>query len=531
MKPAFLPVLCVLVAAAAVAQDDTLTLKKEAFLDKCKGAWVGQMFGVCYAGPHEFQSNGAIIEGDLRGWKPEYMKESLGQDDIYVEMTFLEALEEHGLDISHADAGKAFAASEYPLWHANYYGRENIRAGIMPPLSGHPSFNRHADDIDFQIEADLFGILCPAMPHESNRLCDVFGHIMNYGDGVYGGMFVSGMYAAAYTESEDVGKVVQSGLDCIPAQSQYYACIADVVRWHGEDPVDWRATWQKIEDKWQDDMDCSPREPFNIDAKLNGAYIVMGLLYGNGDMLKTAEIATRCGQDSDCNASNATGVLGCMLGYNALDESITSGVAPMGEDKFIYTKHSFNSLIEACQSMTEAIVARAGGEITDDAYLIPRQAPKAPATFEQWVDQSALLETMITDREMATWDPRFTCVACGTDMSPGILPHLTGRKSVLVLHPVDQDTPAAIEGRLEIPEQATALRLDLASHPQGNYTIRASVDGSVILDEVVDSAGQWTSVTANIAPWRGKEVLLRIENAANGDWNFEAAFIDDVVVE
>ena len=35
-----------------------------------------------------------------------------------------------------------------------------------------------------------------------------------------------------------------------------------------------------------------PVSTFNIDAKLNGAYIVMGLLYGEGDPDKTLEIST-----------------------------------------------------------------------------------------------------------------------------------------------------------------------------------------------------------------------------------------------
>ena len=38
--------------------------------------------------------------------------------------------------------------------------------------------------------------------------------------------------------------------------------------------------------------------PFNIDATINSAYIVIGLLYGQGDFAKTMDIATRCGQDS-----------------------------------------------------------------------------------------------------------------------------------------------------------------------------------------------------------------------------------------
>ena len=76
--------------------------------------------------------NGVAIDEELRPWKPEYIAGAIQQDDCYVEMTFLKALEDHGLDITYEQAGRAFANTEYPLWHANYYGRENVRAGIMP---------------------------------------------------------------------------------------------------------------------------------------------------------------------------------------------------------------------------------------------------------------------------------------------------------------------------------------------------------------------------------------------------------------
>jgi hypothetical protein len=375
------------VACAAGAQEAPVrTLTKEQFLDKLKGAWAGQMIGVCYGDRYEFQSNAKPILDDVAAWDPARVKGALAQDDIYVEMTFLKSLENYGLDVTHEQAGKDFAESKYELWHANKFGRLNVQKGIMPPLSGHPTYNKHADDIDFQIEADLFGIICPGLPHESNRLGRLFGSIMNFGDGVYGGLFVSGMYAAAYFENSDVEKVIAEGLACIPEDSQYHKCISDVIRWHKENPTDWLATWHKIEENWQRDDDCQPGDPVNIDAKVNGAYIVMGMLYGDGDFYKTMEISTRCGQDADCNPSSAAGVLGCMKGYAGLGDA-TSGIPAMADAKFSYTDYSFNTLVPACQKVTEQIIVRAGGKVTEDGYTLPEQKPQPPETLEQWVRQ------------------------------------------------------------------------------------------------------------------------------------------------
>lgn len=364
--------------------EERRVITKERFLDKCRGAWAGQMIGVTYGAPYEFRSNAKPITEPLQEWTPDRVAGAIQQDDLYVEMTFLKALEEHGLDITLEQAGAAFAATEFKLWHANRVGRENVRKGIMPPASGHPDNNPHADDIDFQIEADLFGIICPGLPQESNRLCDVFGHIMNYGDGVYGGMFVAGMYTAAYFEDNDVEKVIREGLACIPAASKYAACIRDVLQYHAQNPDDWLATWEAIEKRWQDDTDCQPGDPMNIDARLNGAYVVIGLLYGRGDPLKTMEYAVRCGQDADCNASTAMGVLGCMKGFSHLDKQLTSGIERIADQKFSYTDYSFGTLIPASQRIAEQIIRRTGGGIRKHKYVIPRQTPRPPQALEQW---------------------------------------------------------------------------------------------------------------------------------------------------
>ena len=59
--------------------------------------------------------------------------------------------------------------------------------------------------------------------------------------------------------------------------------------------------------------------PFNIETYVNGAYIILGLLNGQGDFEKTIDISTRAGQDSDCNPASP-GILGTMIGYNRIPE-------------------------------------------------------------------------------------------------------------------------------------------------------------------------------------------------------------------
>lgn len=109
-------------------------------------------------------------------------------------------------------------------------------------------------------------------------------------------------------------------------------------------------TWTTIQERWGDADVCVPYHPFNIDATINGAYIAMGLLYGENDMGKTVEITIRCGQDTDCNAANAAAVLGIMYGFKAIDEKFKSHIPHMEDSLFLNTNYSFKKKLYRRQS-------------------------------------------------------------------------------------------------------------------------------------------------------------------------------------
>jgi hypothetical protein len=371
---AFAAVVC-LAAQADFAHASLRTLSRDVLRDKIRGAWAGQMIGVVYGAPTEFKFMGKINEGEI---KPFALSNALIQDDLYVEMTLAQVMDTIGLNASTADYGQAFKNSKYELWHANAGVRRNLNRGLTAPMSSDPRYNIHSDDIDFQIEADFIGIMCPGLPRVSNQYCDRVGRVMGYGDGLYGGMFVCGMYTAAYFES-DPRKVVGAGLACIPARSPYAQLIRDLLAWSAQEPKDWRLVWQKLEKKWDKDHVCPDGvflRAFNIDAKLNGAYIAFGLLYGQGDWQQTMEIATRCGQDSDCNPSSACGVLGAMIGYSKIPEQYKPEVAKLADTKFSFTEYSFNDIVKSTEARALKVIKQAGGQVSDTEVVIPRQSPK-----------------------------------------------------------------------------------------------------------------------------------------------------------
>jgi inosine-uridine nucleoside N-ribohydrolase len=399
--------LAVCVPLVAEEQPAFRRLPVKVFRDKMQGGWLGQMAGVGWGAPTEFKVKGQIIPQDkMPAWNPAMINQH-NNDDCYVEMTFVKTLDDYGFDVGIRQAGIDFANSGYPLWHANKYGRENLRNGIAPPDSGHPRFTAHADDIDYQIESDFAGILSPGLPNQAITLGSLFGHLMNYGDGVYAGQFVAAMYAEAYFES-DVVKLIQNALRCIPAQCQFAEMVRDMLRWHQEHPGDWQKTWQLVEDKYHKDpkythgLCCKPGavNQYSIDVKLNGAYILMGLLYGNGDPDQTMVISCRCGQDSDCNPSNAGGVLFATLGASRIPPRFTEKLDL--SRKFSHSDYTLPKVYEVSEKLARQALVRAGGRIIDaggeEVFLIPVQTPK-PSALETSYAPGPIANSLFTKAE------------------------------------------------------------------------------------------------------------------------------------
>lgn len=344
-------------------------------LDKIKGGWTGKSYGCMMGEPMEFAAQGEIYEGSLDIQPDAPIKWLHNEDDLYVNMAFLEIIREKGLGATVDDYAKVFRDSRFMLWHANGQARQNIKEGIAPGLSGHPYYNPHADDIDFQIECDFIGLICPGLPQEAQSISDRVGHLMNYGEGYYAGAFLAALYSAAFVET-DVVTMIEKARETIPANSDCRAMLNDLLAWYEECPDDWRTTWQKLEDKWNRDL-CPWAETeagrFNIQGHFNGAYILMGLLYGKGDYLESIGICTRCGQDTDSNVGNCGGVMGALIGYNGLPQTVKDELDPYMDRDYNFTTLSINSASDLCCKLALENIKKSGGTVEDGTSTIAVQ--------------------------------------------------------------------------------------------------------------------------------------------------------------
>ncbi|MGE5610680.1 MAG: ADP-ribosylglycohydrolase family protein [Bacillota bacterium] len=544
-----LAILWTVATAAGAADTGTLRLPVKEYRDKMKAGWIGQIAGVSLGAPTEFRYREQIIPADkVPTWKPSMINDAFGQDDLYVEMTFVRTMEQYGLECSIRQAGIDFANSGYPLWCANDAGRKNLRKGIAPPDSGHPQFNRCPNDIDYQIEADYSGLIAPGIPQAAIDLGEKFGRLMNYGDGMYAGQFVGAMYSVAFFESDPV-KIVEKALVAIPAQSQYAEMVRDMLGWYKANPDDWQKTWQLCQEKYRKNPEYQKASNGGIDCKINGAYVLMGLLYGKRDLDQTMIISCRGGQDSDCNPSSSEGVLFTTIGFSKLPDRFSKELNETAV--FDHTAYNFPRLIDVCEKLARQVVVKYGGRVEKDAngeevFVIPVRPP-TPSKLELSWAPGPIANSRFTEEEMAQitaantpkklqeavakFAPGWKIDNCGTEMDPGLRNEWAGKKNVLATHPLDKETGCILSTTVEIPTgKKTTLHLVVGHDPQGDFDLIVRAGGQQLLRKPVDAktaTAHWLTEDIDLSQFAGKSIKLELINQPSG-WAYEAAYWADI---
>ncbi|MFW5657799.1 MAG: ADP-ribosylglycohydrolase family protein [Bacteroidota bacterium] len=554
MKKNVLLVIAMVVLASCTKKEDYLIISVEDYRDKMQAAWIGQMAGVAWGIPTEFKFNGQIIPVEnTPEWESDYINRSIEQDDIYVELTFVRTLEERGIDCDILQAGVDFANSEYLLWGANRVGRSNLQLGIAPPASSHPKYNMGADWIDYQIEADYSGIIAPGMPNVSVELGEKFGRLMNYGDGLYGGQLVGAMYAHAFFET-DVKTIIEESLESIPEESQYAECVRDVITWYEEDTINWQKTWQKIEDKYylnpryQKYKQVSPEYWVDMDAKLNGAYIILGLLYGHGDMDSTIIISMRAGRDSDCNPSNAAGILATTLGMKKLDTKYYEAIDTVSN--FSYTSYNVPALFRVSENLAREYVQARGGKTETDKsgnafFYIPREEIKKSSYVQSWdpkpvsvdtaynatyFDQIKYLsykefEDLLEEQNMGTFTLDFASKGSSTEFIQWM-----GKDKVIKTVSSNTGRSVLYFDGTSISEDNSVLSFKVSHNPDEKWNLYITTEWNrVKVDEIIEKStcpNGWKEVKLDLKEYIGQTVNIQI-NQKDVDEKLSTAYWTD----
>lgn len=477
---------------------------------------MGKIIGVTLGMPFEFKMP----------WPPRkitfYTQKALpshfdDNDDLYVNLTYLLALEKYGIDITQDQMGKEFMARLDParLWLANRQAYKNLQAGLLPPKTGHPVFNRYFDSIDAQIENDIWGVLCPGMINTACEYADKASHITNYADGAYGAIFVAAMTSNSFFEN-DTRKIIEKALKTIPAECDYAKAVRDVIKWHKEDPGNWRATREKIKEKWEDQLGNK-----GYSAVLNGASVVMALLYSEGDFDKAVTIATMAGWDADCNPSTAGGILGIILGAGKIPPRWN-----IFNDK--YRNKSIRNLPEwlriselagKTKDLGEKIISAEGGKIGPNDYILPAQEPVLTAKLERpspvtrkEKEEWARLRREKLELDLRLWNPDIRIQGCAADGKTGLLKEYAERKHVFRTLPASADSPCKLILKKPVKDNKSFLNLSVSSGegPSSSWILKIYANGNLLDQREITPNVPARYRNAHIIPGKNQPIVLYI---------------------
>ncbi len=133
---------------------------------------------------------------------------------------------------------------------------------------------------------------------------------------------------------------------------------------------------------------------------------------------------------------------------------------------------------------------------------------------------------------VALWNPDWRVESPAFEGAPRKFPEFAGQANVLMTHPVDEHTPAALVKKLMLPAGRKAtLRFRVAAHEQGDWELRIKADGELLHHQLVTHDGaRWKDVTLDLSQFGGRVVVLRLENAAN-NWHYEFGYWADLRIE
>jgi ADP-ribosylglycohydrolase len=243
-------------------------------------------------------------------------KNFAADDDTNGPVYFIRALRDYGLEASAADVGKTwlnYAAEEHGMYWWGGFGNstehtayKNLKAGIAAPESGSIATNGStvAEQIGGQIFIDSWGWVNPGNPKRAAEMSAMAASVAHDGDGLNGARYCAAAIAQAFV-AKSIDEIVETGLSTIDANSTYARVARAVIDFHKTNPGDWRACRDMLTADWGYD-----RYPGVCHIIPNAGVTVMAILYGEGDLPRTAEIATMAGWDTDCNAGNAGAIVG-----------------------------------------------------------------------------------------------------------------------------------------------------------------------------------------------------------------------------
>ena len=359
-----------------------MVISLEEYRSKTLGCWMGKNIGGTLGAPFEWRRQ----VNDVSFYTQDLGGEPLPNDDLDIQLLWLVALEEQGVDLDAHTLADYWLIYVTPHWAEYGNAKINMRAGLLPPLSGTVA-NPYKHSCGAFIRSEIWACIAPGCPQVAARYAyedAILDH--GNGEGTLAEVFCAAMESAAFVET-DVRKLLDIGLSYIPEECGVAGAVRSAIA-----SYDAGKTWLEARDAMLQEyrggthmgfLWCTSEEDqakgfhegeLGWDAPSNIGIVVLGLLYGEGDFDKTMRITVNCGEDTDCTAATVGSLFGIMHGIDAIPErwiepigrTIKTACLNLGELGYFGNQlpQNVDALTDRTQTIAKQVLARNGHPVT-----------------------------------------------------------------------------------------------------------------------------------------------------------------------
>jgi len=277
----------------------------EQYYDKILGCFMGKCVCGTMGAPYEGMKQILNLEYDKS-----MIQKALPNDDLDIQLLWLEVLEKYGENFSSIDLAHAFYQG-YPHCPGEYaYFKKNCDRKIYPPASGSFHNDFYQNGMGSPIRSEIWACVNPLSPKNAVRMAKLDGSLDHKFDSIVAEGYLAALQAIAFAES-DIYILLEKSREYLSESTKLEQLYRDIYDYYqkGYDIFEMR----ELIIREYGHPDCT-------NLYQNMGIIWSSLLHGNGDIIQTTMLAINCGFDTDCTAATVGAILGLLLGGKKLQE-------------------------------------------------------------------------------------------------------------------------------------------------------------------------------------------------------------------
>jgi hypothetical protein len=492
-----------LVVSAGVLAGEPVRLTRAEYFDRVQGVWVAQIAAVLAAWPFEHQTASTLW---ITNFPKKYTTAPV-DDDWYYEMVAVRAFEKYGLDLTVEQLGEQWKENACGSWGSSEQARLNLAKGLKAPATGHPRYNKLWFTIGPQFSADVYGAITPGLPNVAGRLAREYGHLNGYAEGTDGAVFMAAMVSLGFSEKSAPG-IVRQAAGLLDRASPYRKCL-DMVIGMAERGASFEEIVNAVEERWHIEY------PATNNAVPNGGIVAACVWFGEGDFLKTVNLAARAADftDADCNAANAAAVVGAMRGMRGIPAPMVEQLGDrvkgekMGPVELTPpVDESIGALARRTAAIGEKFLVRHGAKLVDETWSIPQESI-----------QTQPAELFVLADLMKYWNVDWTLERAGFGGAGGGMAGLRGIThldgDVLATYPRDEVRGVVLSRKAQLGT-APVLTIEVGADAGRAWELNVYANNELLEKRIIDGGNntgrRWEELKIDLGKFAGQTVSLRL---------------------